>query len=132
MKNNLLLLFAAVVTSLVALIGVALIESSVGLHTLVRAGDIDLGLLSLVVGFLLTYFVMSRGGNLDPSIRAHFKNCWLLYLVGLMVITYSLLSGSLLQAGILSAYMVTFVVAIIVVIVTQLLLTIFRKQNFVE
>lgn len=128
MKNNLLLLFAAVVTSVVSLIGVALIESSVGLHTLVRAGDIDLGLLSVVVGFLLTHFVMSRDDDLDLSMLSHFKNCWLLYLVGFLVIAYAGLSGSLLQAGILSAYVVTFAVAIIVVIVAQFLLIIFRKN----
>jgi cytochrome bd-type quinol oxidase subunit 2 len=132
MKNNVLLLFAAVVTSLVSLIGVALIESSVGLHTLVRAGDIDLVLLSVVVGFLLTYFVMSRGDNLELSTRSHFKNCWLLYLVVFLAITYAELSDSLFQARILSAYVVTFVVAIIAVIVTQLLMTIFRKQNFIQ
>jgi hypothetical protein len=132
MKNNVLLLFAAVVTSLVSLIGVALIESSVGLHTLVRAGDIDLGLLSVVVGFLLTHYVMSRGDNLELSTRSHFKNCWLLYLVVFLVIVYASLSGSLLQAGIISAYVVTFVVATIVVIVTHLLITIFRKQNFIQ
>lgn len=132
MKNNILLLFAAVVTSIVSLIGVALIESSVGLQTLVRAGDIDLGLLNVVVGFSFTYFVMIRRGNVDRSIGSHFKNCWLLYLVGFLVIAYAGLSGSLLQAGILSAYVVTFIVAIIVVIVTQLLITIFRKQNSIQ
>lgn len=63
MKNDVLLLFAAVVTALVSLIGVAFIESSIGLHTLVRAGDIDLGLLSVVVGFSLTYFVMKFAGR---------------------------------------------------------------------
>ncbi len=130
MKNNVLLLFAAVVTALVSLIGVAFIESSIGLHTLVRAGDIDLGLLSVVVGFSLTYFVMRRGGNMDPSIGSHFKNFLLLYLVVFLVIVYAGLSDSLFQAGILSVYVVTFVVAIIVVIVTQLLITIFRKQKF--
>lgn len=132
MKNNILLLFAALVTSLLSLTGVALIENSIGLHTFVRAGDIDLGLLCVVVGFLLTHYVMSRSGDLDFSIRSHFKNCWLLYLVVFLVIVYASLSGFLLQAGILNAYVVTFVVAIIVVIVTQLLITIFRKQNFIQ
>lgn len=112
--------FLAIVTviAVVAIVGVAIIDSSVGLHTLVLTGDIDLVLIAFVCSLLISIIIVNKKSKEERVPSTTFESFVGVGVSMLAVILYGVVEGGLLDGGLESAYLVAFLTVSVVFFAT--------------